>query len=185
MNPRLPGLIFLGGFLAVLIVVLVFQERLPDSAQALPEWDRGGEISEAREMAEERLTTDLAPDSPIDIRDIQPPWQDSNRRLFDAIAQVESGGDDSAVGDGGLSKGRYQITEPFWRDGCEAGGVTWDYETHVWNPRRCEYVMWSVWARYGATTDQQKAKLHNAGVGGMNNPNLQEYWRRVEGAMTD
>jgi len=68
------------------------------------------------------------------------------RRLFDALRQAESSGDDLAVFDGGKSRGPFQIQEAYWReaiDGTDAAG--WDYLTHVWDPDRARYVVWLHW----------------------------------------
>jgi len=39
-----------------------------------------------------------------------------HRAFLDALAQVESGGKDDAVGDGGKAIGRMQIWEIYWTD---------------------------------------------------------------------
>ena len=47
----------------------------------------------------------------------------ASRELYHAIRMVESGGDDKAVGDGGMSKGPLQCSRAAWKDACEWGGV--------------------------------------------------------------
>jgi len=104
---------------------------------------------------------------------------DPLRPLYDAIMQVESGRDRQAVGSAG-ERGPYQIGKAYWKDACEAGGVDWDYDTSVEDPKRCEYVMFSFWERYGATTDEQRARMHNGGPRGPEKPQTLRYWQRVK-----
>jgi len=108
---------------------------------------------------------------------------EEHRRLLDAIRFVESGGRDDAVGDGGRSRGPYQIGVAYWRDGCEAGRVQWDYHASVWSRARSEQVMRWYWKRHGATTDAQRARMHNGGPRGHRRPSTLTYWRRVRAAM--
>ncbi len=84
--------------------------------------------------------------------------------LFAAIRQVESGGDDHAVGSAG-ERGPYQIMRAYWRDACEYAGLDWSYEDHVNDRARCERIMELYWQRYGAETDAERAVLHHRGAG--------------------
>ena len=102
------------------------------------------------------------------------------RRLFDAIRQVESGGDDRALGDGERSKGPYQCGRLAWADG---GGDPDDYDRLVWNRAACERVMVGYWRRYGATTDEARCRLWNGGPRWREKPATAEYWRRVKARM--
>lgn len=97
-------------------------------------------------------------------------------RLLDAIREVESGGNDYAVGDGGRSKGPYQCGRLAWADG---GGNPDDYDRLVWDRRECEKVMVRYWQRYGARTDEERARLWNGGPRWREKPATEEYWRRV------
>ena len=67
------------------------------------------------------------------------------RTLYNAIAQVESGGDDGAVGKAG-ELGRYQILRPYWIDARMPDGR---YED-VRNAAYAERVMLRYWQRYAA-----------------------------------
>jgi len=100
--------------------------------------------------------------------------------IFEAIRQVESGGDDSAVGDGGLSRGPYQIGMAYWTDAIEFGGVQWDYLSLVRSRPHCEQVMTWYWRRYGAKTDEDRIRLHNGGPG---RRGTDEYFTKVMRAM--
>lgn len=102
-----------------------------------------------------------------------------HRPLLDAIRAVESGGDNYAIGDGGRSRGPYQIGKPYWQDGCEFGKVNWPYEL-VYSRRHSEQVMLWYWQRYGARTDEQRARMHNGGARGHRKQVTLPYWRRVQ-----
>ena len=105
--------------------------------------------------------------------------------LFTATRFVETGGSENnlnALGDGGVSLGMYQISEAYWQDGCEHGGVDWDYSLCL-IPRYAEQVMRWYWDRYGATTNEQRARMHCAGPDGPAQSCSLEYWEKVQRAM--
>ncbi|MFW6125436.1 MAG: hypothetical protein ACOC46_04740 [Pirellulales bacterium] len=104
------------------------------------------------------------------------------RKLLDAIRAVETGGEPNpatAVGDGGRSRGPYQITRAYWADGCDHGGADWDYDELVGSRPHCERVMIWYWDRYGAATDRQRARMHAGGPRGHSRQTTLPYWRRV------
>ena len=104
--------------------------------------------------------------------------------LFSAIRQVESGGDNHAVGDLGASRGPYQIQRAYWQDACEYGKVRWSYSRWVWDRAKCEQVMRWYWKRYGARTDKDRARIHNGGgPRGLKLRSTLVYWARVKAAM--
>lgn len=103
--------------------------------------------------------------------------------LFAAIRQVESGGNDYAVGDGGRALGPYQCTRAAWQDGCEWLGEGLDYDTYVWDRKATERIMRAYWTRYGADTDEQKCKIWNGGPRGMSKPATESYWLKVRNLM--
>ena len=109
---------------------------------------------------------------------------DGLRPLFDAIRQVESGGRDNAVGDGGKSVGPYQIGRAYWADGCKQGNVKWDYDEHVRDSDHCEYVMYYYWQRYcrqAMNGDWQTlARVHNGGPTGPAKKATLPYWQKVK-----
>ena len=111
-----------------------------------------------------------------------PPSQDL-QPLFDALWQVESTGRIRVVGDGGRSKGPYQISRAYWKDACQFGGVNWDYDRYVWSRPHCQAVMKWYWQRYGARTDEQRARIHNGGPRGDQTPRTLAYWRKVQREM--
>ncbi len=104
------------------------------------------------------------------------------REFLNALMQVESGGDARAVGDGGASKGLYQIGKLYWIDGC---GVAGDYETAVWDKAACERVMWNYWTRYCPDALQNLdyetlARIHNGGPRGATKQATIPYWNKVK-----
>ncbi len=113
-------------------------------------------------------------------------------RYFEALRRVETGGvrrPQLAVGDGGRSRGPYQISRAYWIDGCKQLGVNWPYETGVADAARCRAVMRGFFKRYApaalATGDWQTlARVHNGGPGGMNKPATRSYWRKVRAEMS-
>ena len=108
--------------------------------------------------------------------------------LLAAIRQVESVGDDRAVGDGGKSRGPYQIKRAYWREAVAGtDAAAWDYDTHVWNPDRAGYVVWLHWQRVcpadlrGGDVQllARRHRLPNAPWRADNDA----YWRKVRAAM--
>lgn len=78
-------------------------------------------------------------------------------RFFHVLAQVESGGNPHAVGDGGTSRGMYQIGRAYWKDGMAQlaregrDRAVRDCETYlqaVWWPEACEQIVWAYMRRY-------------------------------------
>jgi len=100
-----------------------------------------------------------------------------SRRLFDAIRQVESGGNDRAVGDGGRSVGPYQCSRAAWLDG---GGKAADYPRLAYDRAETERVILGYWKRYGATTDEVRARIWNGGPAGMKKAATLPYWNKVK-----
>ena len=113
------------------------------------------------------------------------PLPGSHAGLLDAICWVESRGDVEAVGDSGRSRGAYQITEPYWLDACQQLRVTWDYHAYVRSERHCRRVIRAYWTRYGARTDEERARCHNAGPRWRTRARKASllYWRKVRREM--
>jgi hypothetical protein len=104
--------------------------------------------------------------------------------LFPAIVAVESGGNPAAVGDKGQAHGLIQAHRAAWTEGCQALGVHWSYERGVRNAWRCRTVFYAYTSRYGARTDEQRARCWNSGPGWRHKVKATNgYWRRVRAAM--
>ena len=108
--------------------------------------------------------------------------------LLAAIRQAESAGDDRAVGDGGKSRGPFQIRRAYWREaaaGTDAAG--WSYDRHVWDPDRAGYVVWLHWSRICPAAlrggdIEQLARRHRLPNDPWRADNA-AYWRKVRAAM--
>lgn len=102
------------------------------------------------------------------------------RSLLAAIRQVESGGDDNAVGDGGRALGSFQCWRGAWQDATKYGKVNWPYSDARDANKAAQVVLWYA-ARYGAKTDREVALCWHWG------PTWRRYgdgyWRKVQGAM--
>ena len=106
-------------------------------------------------------------------------------RLFDAIRQVESAGNDLAVGDKGVSRGPFQIKRAYWREavaGTDAAG--WSYDKWVWNRDRAEYVVWLHWCKVcpkelRAGNVEMLARRHRLPNDPWRKDN-DKYWRKVK-----
>lgn len=83
-------------------------------------------------------------------------------RLIAAIRSVESGGNDRAIGDNGKARGPYQVHLGAWKDATAFGGVTWSYDL-AFSETHARQVMKWYWQRYGAKTDEERARLWNGG----------------------
>ena len=112
------------------------------------------------------------PDTPAD-----------HRVLLDAIRQVESGGNDGAIGDHGRSKGPMQCQRAAWREACQYGKVNWGYDSNVWDRAKSAQVFLWYGARYGAKTDEQFSRIWNGGPRGMSKRATEAYWKRVKETM--
>ena len=105
-------------------------------------------------------------------------------KLLAAIRTVESAGDDRAVGDGGRSRGPYQIGRAYWLDG---GGDPARYAVDVWDADACRPIVLGYWRRYApaalARGDiETLARIHNGGPKGDRKRATDRYWRRVREA---
>lgn len=109
------------------------------------------------------------------------------RQLFDAIAKVESGGNNNAVGDSGRSHGRYQIQKGYWADAVsvDPGLRSISYEQGVRTPDIAERAMIAYWKRYcpEALANNQfdvLARIHNGGPLGYKKQATKTYWNNVK-----
>jgi len=110
------------------------------------------------------------------------------RPLLDAIRQVESGGDDSAIGDGGKAIGAYQIWSVYHEDAqdwCKELKGTWaDCYARVY-AERCVAAYWHRYARKALRNGDHEtlARVHNGGPRGATKKATEGYWRKVQEAL--
>lgn len=101
-------------------------------------------------------------------------------RLLDAIAQVETGNDRRAVGDGGRAIGAYQIHRAYWEDGTRFLGVDWDYE-QAFDPKKSRKVVRAYLLYYGKSRSLlQLARIHNGGPKGHEKQATLPYARKIQ-----
>jgi len=123
------------------------------------------------------------------ILTIVPPavWAEQQPDLtafFVAVGQVESGHDDTEVGDGGDSIGRYQIQWAFWRDAedrIKSGGRWRDVTDKAYAERimHAYYKRWEPKAYY-ARDYEVLARAHNSGPGWADKKHKTDaYWAKV------
>jgi hypothetical protein len=101
--------------------------------------------------------------------------------LLDAIRVVESGGDPRAVGDGGRSRGAYQVRPEAWND----ARVPWPYSP--FNERQSRVVAYRymlLWAGEQASNETW-ARVWNGGPSGHKKKSTLPYWRKVFTAMRE
>lgn len=109
--------------------------------------------------------------------------------LLAAIRAVETGGEaDPATAEGAAGEvGPYQITEAYWHDACEHAGwlgdPAWAWPEAARDRQRSELVMVMYWDRYGADTDEERARMHNGGPAGATRAATRAYWMRVREMM--
>ena len=111
------------------------------------------------------------------------------RPWLDAIAQVESGGRDDAVGDAGKAIGRYQIWRVYWQDAIEHCRALQDatYED-VTERIYAERILVAYMLRYCpqavANKDYERlSRVHNGGPRGHRKQATLGYWSRVSRAL--
>ena len=97
-------------------------------------------------------------------------------------ALLAANGQDLAVNSKEQAYGAYQCREGAWIDG---GGMPIDWPQGAFVRRRVEMAMTIYWRRYGAVTDEQKARVWNGGPRGMKKQATKRYWRKVQEAMRE
>ena len=111
-----------------------------------------------------------------------------HRAFLDALAQVESGSKDDAVGDNGKAIGRMQIWEIYHTDAmAHAPGIAGEY-ADCKGKAYAERVVMAYLHRYAkkALADKDYAKLariHNGGPRGHTKRATLKYWAKVEKAL--
>tara|TARA_R110002126_G_scaffold36851_1_gene111729 strand:+ start:1376 stop:1741 length:366 start_codon:yes stop_codon:yes gene_type:complete len=110
--------------------------------------------------------------------------------LTGAIIQVESGGNDNAVGDNGRALGSMQIWQCVWDD-VKSSPTLQDYTYQDVKKRKIALIVFRLYmARYatkkrlGRTpTFQDKARIWNGGPNGYKKQATVKYWNKVKELM--
>jgi len=106
--------------------------------------------------------------------------------LFNAIRLVETGGElrpEKAVGDGGRSRGPYQISRAYLADSRMSGDWSRCHERIF-----SELVMLSYWRRHCPQALEDRdyetlARVHNGGPTGVKKTSTLRYWSKVRGIL--
>jgi hypothetical protein len=116
-----------------------------------------------------------------------PPPEFNPRPLFEAIRQVETGGEtnpEASNGDGGASIGPYQIQKGYWSDAVKhdpslvANGETYQ---SVRNRAYAERVMLAYWDKYTPNWSYETlSRIHNGGPKGHRKSSTKIYWAKVQ-----
>lgn len=112
--------------------------------------------------------------------------------LLDALIQVESSGNDDAVGDGGKAIGCLQIWKVYWIDATERSGIGGSYKD-CFDRDYAKSIVDAYMTRYAkeAWTDPTKfdaekcARIHNGGPKGYKKKATEKYWRKVSKLLED
>ena len=111
-----------------------------------------------------------------------PAQQVSMERFLEAIRQVESHGNDKAVGDNGKAIGPYQIWRVYWQDAVEFDKTLGGSYQDCYNPQYAARVVRAYMARYapkGASLEVM-ARIHNGGPKGHQKAATAAYWAKVQ-----
>lgn len=116
--------------------------------------------------------------------------------LYEAIATVESNGNDYAIGDNGNAVGRYQIWKVYVDDVnriCKLNGLKrrYTYADRTNPEKSLEMVKLYTWfyaKRYERLTGKKataeiKARIHNGGLNGWKKTATVKYWHKVKKEM--
>jgi len=105
--------------------------------------------------------------------------------LLDAIRHVESGGDDSAIGDDGRAIGPYQIHRAYFVDACAADpSLRSGTYADCFDPAFARRVVVAYLTRYGSgCSASELARIHNGGPKGHRKRATLEYAEKVLDAM--
>ena len=108
-------------------------------------------------------------------------------QLVQALIQVESSGQDDAIGDKGKAIGCLQIWEIYWRDACERSNIggkyydcfTRDYSIKVFDAYMKRYAR-EAWTNPKKFDAEKVARIHNGGPKGYKKTATIKYWKKVQ-----
>lgn len=113
--------------------------------------------------------------------------------VYDAIKEVESGGDCKAIGDNGNAVGAYQIHEIYVKDANRISGKSYTLEDRYDEKKSLEIVK-IVTTYYGnyykkktgkEVTPEIIARIHNGGALGWNKSSTISYWNKVKSKLIE
>lgn len=112
---------------------------------------------------------------------INPPAGYDPAPILSAIRSVESGGNDSAVGDKGKAKGGLQIWWSYWKDAYDFDPSLGGRYEDCTNRAYADRVVLAYMSRYAPDWKPETiARIHNGGRNGMNKKSTVKYWIKVK-----
>lgn len=110
------------------------------------------------------------------------PCAGQSAKLLAAIRQVESGGNDKAVGDNGKAIGPYQIHKVYWQDAVDFDKKIGGSYQDCYEPEYAERVVRAYMRRYAPknSSDEVFARIHNGGPKGASRKATKPYWDKVK-----
>jgi len=110
----------------------------------------------------------------------------ADARLLDALRQVESHGNDRAVGDNGKAIGPYQIWYSYWKDAVEFDKTLGGSYEDCYKPDYARRVVIAYLSRYAPknASYEQLARIHNGGPKGDKNNKTMKYWNKIKKEMS-
>ena len=104
------------------------------------------------------------------------------RKFLDAIRQVESQGNDKAVGDYGNAIGGYQIWRDYWQDAVEYDKTIGGKYEDCFTRKYAERIVVAYLNRYAPedASWETLARIHNGGPKGYKIKATAEYWEKVK-----
>lgn len=106
--------------------------------------------------------------------------------LLDIIAVVESNRDDSAIGDGGRARGRYQILRAYVEDANRIAGTSFSHKD-AHDPDKARQIVRIYLNHYGRVYARKTGlepscevlcRIHNGGPSGWRKKATLRYWKR-------
>lgn len=106
--------------------------------------------------------------------------------LLNALIQVESSGNDKAIGDNGNAIGCLQIWKVYWIDATERSGIggsykdcfNRDYAKRIVNAYMKRYAR-EAWTSPTKFDSEKCARIHNGGPRGHTKKATDKYWNKV------
>ena len=92
--------------------------------------------------------------------------------IIPILIQIESGGDNKAIGDNGYARGCLQIHRQYWEDGRRFLNVDWDYKTNSFDREKSIAIASAYLYHYGRVFEKRTghkanvkilAMIHNGG----------------------
>ena len=104
------------------------------------------------------------------------------REFLAALRQVESSGNDKAVGDNGNAIGAYQIWRDYWQDAVEFDKTIGGKYADCFNRQYSERVVVAYLNKYApeGASWETFARIHNGGPKGYKIKATEEYWQKVK-----